>query len=201
MDKIENWNVAKQAIIKKEQEFFLEKLKQNFPLIFTYRIKGELYIKSRYTFLWNLIFFLKNHTETMYAQLIDLSLVDYSERKYRFEIFYNLLSLQYNNRITVTTSVMETINLKSIVSIFPNANWYEREGWDMFGVFFINHPDLRRMLTDYGFKGHPLRKDFPLTGYVEVRYDDFSKRLLYEKVSLTQEYRIFSLDNAWSFAN
>lgn len=187
----------KKTTVKQEHQKFLETLSENFPLIFYYRVKGEIYIKSKYMFLWNLICFLKIHTETLYEQLIDLSLVDYSERKYRFEIFYNLLSLRYNNRVVVTASFMEMVNLKSIVSLFPNANWYEREAWDMFGVFFVNHPDLRRMLTDYGFKGHPLRKDFPLTGFIEILYDDFSKRLLYEKVSLTQEYRVFSLENNW----
>ncbi len=188
----------KKDIVKQEHYKFLENLSENFPLIYIYRVKGELYLKSKANAVWNLIFFLKHHTETLYAQLIDLSLVDYPERKYRFEIFYNLLSLQYNNRVVVTSSVMETMYLQSIVSIFPNANWYEREAWDMFGVFFVNNSDFRRMLTDYGFKGHPLRKDFPLTGFIELRYDDFSKRLLYEKVSLTQEYRVFSLENNWS---
>ncbi len=192
------YNIKKKNKLK-TQELFLEKLKENFPLLLTYSIQGESYIKTTYGYVYNLIYFLKNHSETLYNQLIDLSFVDYPERKYRFEVFYNLLSLMYNNRIVVTASIMETFTLKSIVSIFPNANWYEREAWDMFGIYFLNHPDLRRMLTDYGFKGHPLRKDFPLTGYVEVRYDDFVKRLLYEKVSLAQEYRIFTLENSWSF--
>ncbi len=111
----------------KNQEFFLEKIKENFPLIFTYSIQGEMYIKTTYGQIFNLIYFLKNHSETLYKQLIDLSFVDYPERKYRFEIFYNLLSVLYNNRIVVTASLMETFTLKSIVSIFPNANWYERE--------------------------------------------------------------------------
>lgn len=184
---------------KKDQELLLIKLKQNLPLAWFYSVSGELYLKCKSIMVWQIIRFLQNHTETLYAQLIDISCVDYPERTYRFELFYNLLSFQYNNRIIVTTNVMEGGWVFALDNIFKNATWYEREVWDMFGVLFVNHPDHRRILTDYGFKGHPLRKDFPLTGYVEVRYDDFTKRLLYEKLSLSQEYRVFTLENAWSF--
>lgn len=188
-------------ILVNEQYNFVKTLTTYFPSILFYSVGGEFYIKVPHSQIWNILFFLKNHSQALFTQLIDISCVDYIERKYRFEVFYCLLSMTYNNRITVVCSLPEGISLDSVVSIFPCADWYERETWDMFGVFFKNHPDLRRILTDYGFKGHPLRKDFPMTGYVELRYDDFSKRILYEEVSLTQEYRIFTLDNSWSETN
>lgn len=202
-EKIMTKNLVRQGkeIFVNEQFKFLKTLTTYFPSILFYSVGGEFYIKVDPTQVWNLIFFLKNHSQSLYTQVIDISAIDSIERKNRFEVFYCLLSMTYNNRITVTTSIPEGVVLDSIVSIFPAANWYEREVWDMFGIFFKNHPDLRRILTDYGFKGHPLRKDFPMTGYVEVRYDDFSKRILYEEVSLTQEYRVFSLDNSWSDSN
>ena len=144
------------------------------------------------------MYFLKYHTKTLYKQLIDISVVDSIDKKFRFEVFFQFLSMSYNQRLTVTTSVLENIPLESLTKLYPSANWYEREAWDMFGIFFSNHPDLRRMLTDYGFKGHPLRKDFPLSGYVELKFDDFTKRIVYEKVSLAQEYRVFDLKNSWA---
>ena len=119
------------------------------------------------------------------------------KKKKRFEVSYHLLSILYNSRINVTTSVDEITPLDSVTSIFSSADWLEREVWDMFGIFFFNHNDLRRILTDYGFRGHPLRKDFPLTGYVEVRYDDIQKRVVTEKVSLSQDYRIFTFNSNW----
>lgn len=174
------------------------KLESFFPNILYYTINKEHYVKISYEYIHNLLFFLKHHTTFMFQQLIDISAVDYPERRYRFELFYNLLSLKYNNRITVTTAISEDVSVESVTSIYPAANWYERETWDMFGIFFKNHPDLRRILTDYGFKGHPLRKDFPMTGFIEIRYDDFNRRIVYETVSLAQEYRVFSLENNWS---
>lgn len=183
----------------KNQENILKKIKESFPPIFYYRVNEDIYLKTSVKYLWNLMFFLKWHTGTLYNQLIDLSFLDFFEKKYRFEVFYNVLSIVYNNRMTITAGVLETVPVESICMIYSNANWYERESWDMFGIFFLNHIDFRRMLTDYGFKGHPLRKDFPMTGYLELRYDDFLKRILYEKVSLTQEYRVFNLENNWSF--
>lgn len=124
--------------------------------------------------------------------------MDYPERKLRFEVVYILLSLYTAQRVIVSVSIAEGNSLPSTVQLYSSAGWYEREAWDRFGIFFRNHPDLRRRLTDYGFKGHPLRKDFPLTGYIEVRYDDFRKRILYEGVSLPQEYRVFNIENPWS---
>lgn len=183
-----------------EKEFF-KKITLYFPEILYFSVGKQNFIRTSIDQVWNLIYFLKQHTYGLFKQLVDLSFIDYPERKYRFELFYHLLSFHYNNRLTITTSFPEGVYLDSITNIFPGANWYERESWDMFGGFFRNHPDLRRMLTDYGFKGHPLRKDFPLTGYIEVRYDDFLKRILYEEVSLAQEYRIFSLENNWTEIN
>lgn len=176
---------------------FLKKITNYFPNALFFSTGSEFFLRISFEENWNILYFLKNFTYALFKQLIDLSFVDYPERKYRFELFYNLLSLRYNSRLTVVTAVSEDQYVDSVTSIYPAAGWYEREAWDMFGVFFRNHPDLRRMLTDYGFKGHPMRKDFPMTGYVEVRYDDFNKRIAYEEVSLAQEYRVFSLENNW----
>merc|ERR1712110_436013 len=141
--------------------------------------------------------FLKDHHNAQFANLVDITGVDMPTREYRFEIVYNLLSLRYNARIRVKTYTDEMTPLDSIDEVFKAANWYEREIWDMFGVFFANHPDLRRILTDYGFDGHPLRKDFPLSGYIEYRYDDEKKRVVQEPVELAQEFRKFDLTAPW----
>ncbi|RXN17287.1 NADH dehydrogenase [ubiquinone] iron-sulfur mitochondrial [Labeo rohita] len=141
--------------------------------------------------------FLKDHTNAQFNNMIDLTAVDVPTRQNRFEIVYNLLSLRYNSRIRVKTYTDELSPLDSSVPVHQAANWYEREIWDMFGVFFANHPDLRRILTDYGFEGHPFRKDFPLSGYVEVRYDDEVKRVVAEPVELAQEFRKFDLNSPW----
>lgn len=141
--------------------------------------------------------FLKSHINTQYQILIDITAVDYPSRSLRFELVYNLLSIQYNNRIRIKTSLDELTPVNSVTAIFCSAGWYEREVWDMFGIFFSNHPDLRRILTDYGFRGFPLRKDFPLSGYVEVRYDDSEKRVIAEPLELTQEFRYFDFASPW----
>jgi NADH-quinone oxidoreductase subunit C len=186
------------SVVRVRQLFpHFQRISRYFPSILFYAVGGEYVIKVPASQLSKLLFFLKHHSLALYRQLIDVSAVDYPERKFRFEVFYNLLSLTYNQRLTITVSVPEAMPLDSVASIYPSAGWFERETWDMYGVFFRNHPDLRRILTDYGFKGHPLRKDFPLTGYVEVRYDDYLKRILYEEVSLAQEFRIFTLENPW----
>jgi len=143
------------------------------------------------------ISFLKNHHNGQFTNLVDIAGMDVPTRKYRFEIIYNLLSLRYNSRIRVKTYTDELTPIDSLCEVFQAANWYERELWDMYGVFFTNHPDLRRILTDYGFQGHPLRKDFPLTGYYEVRYDDELQRIVQEPVELAQEYRKFDLAAPW----
>ncbi|KAM4845791.1 NADH dehydrogenase [ubiquinone] iron-sulfur protein 3, mitochondrial [Thomomys bottae] len=141
--------------------------------------------------------FLKDHTNAQFKSLSDLTAVDIPTRQNRFEIVYNLLSLRFNSRVRVKTYTDELTPLESSVSVYIASNWYEREIWDMFGVFFANHPDLRRILTDYGFEGHPFRKDFPLSGYVELRYDDEVKRVVAEPVELAQEFRKFDLNSPW----
>ncbi|XP_063235300.1 NADH dehydrogenase [ubiquinone] iron-sulfur protein 3, mitochondrial [Bacillus rossius redtenbacheri] len=141
--------------------------------------------------------FLKDHHTAQFANLVDIAGMDVPSRQYRFEIIYNLLSLRYNARIRVKTYTDELSPVDSVNDVFKAANWYEREIWDMYGVFFANHPDLRRILTDYGFEGHPFRKDFPLTGYVEVRYDDEKKRVVMEPLELAQEFRKFELSAPW----
>jgi NADH dehydrogenase (ubiquinone) Fe-S protein 3 len=135
--------------------------------------------------------FLRDHTATQFKQVQDICGVDYPSRSNRFEIVYNLLSVRYNARIRVKTYANEVTPVPSIVSLFSGANWFEREAYDMYGIFFTGHPDLRRILTDYGFEGYPLRKDFPLTGYVEVRYDEEKKRVVAEPLELTQAFRNF----------
>jgi len=143
---------------------------------------------------------LRDDSNCQFKMLIDVTAADYPEREERFEIVYNLLSLSHNQRIRVKASTDENTPVPSVVPLFSAAGWFEREVWDMFGVFFTDHPDLRRMLTDYGFEGHPLRKDFPLTGYVEVRYDEEQKRVVYEPVTLTQDFRSFDFMSPWEGA-
>ena len=141
--------------------------------------------------------FLRNDVQCQFAQLIDISGVDYPSRARRFDVVYHLLSPRQNQRIRVKAAVREDELVPSIVAEHPSANWFEREVFDMFGILFSGHPDLRRILTDYGFRGHPLRKDFPTTGYVEVRYDEEQKRVVYEKVKLTQDFRSFDFLSPW----
>ena len=141
--------------------------------------------------------FLRDDGSCQFKQLLDLCGVDYPERKKRFEVVYNLLSLSQNQRIRIKAAVAEEEPVPSVVDVFHSANWWEREAWDLYGIFFSSHPDLRRILTDYGFEGHPLRKDFPLTGFVELRYDEEQKRVVYEPVKLTQEFRSFDFMSPW----
>ena len=132
-----------------------------------------------------------------FQQLVDLCGVDYPDREERFEVVYHLLSMTRNVRIRVKVATDEHKPVPSVIGVYPNADWFEREAFDMYGMLFSDHPDLRRLLTDYGFQGHPLRKDFPMTGYVEVRYDDEQKRVVYEPVKLTQEFRNFDFQSPW----
>lgn len=141
--------------------------------------------------------FCRDHINTQYKMLVDLTAVDYPSRELRFAVVYNLCSHAYNCRLLVKTNIDEITPLESCTQIYSSASWWEREAWDMFGIFFSNHPDLRRLLTDYGFTGHPLRKDFPLSGYVEVRYDDSEKRVICEAVQLSQEFRVFDFSSPW----
>ncbi|MEM1379025.1 MAG: NADH-quinone oxidoreductase subunit C [Pseudomonadota bacterium] len=141
--------------------------------------------------------FLRDDTETRFTQLIELCGVDYPDRRKRFDVVYLLLSMENNLRIRVKVMVGEGDTIPSVCPVFPNADWYEREAFDMYGIVFEGHPDMRRILTDYGFEGYPLRKDFPLTGYTEVRWDDEQQRVVHEPVQLTQEYRDFDYLSPW----
>lgn len=173
-------------------------LKKLFPQTIGYIINGELIIKVPQNKIKKILNFLKNHTQSQYKVLSDICALDYPWKKNRFEIVYNILSIAYNSRITLSVSVDEKTSVDSITSIYSVAGWFEREIWDMFGVYFKGNSDLRRILTDYGFKGHPLRKDFPLTGFIEVRYINNEKRILAEEVSLAQDFRTFYFNNNWN---
>ncbi len=144
--------------------------------------------------------FLKTDRMCKFSTLIDITAVDYPSRGKRFEMVYHFLSMYQNHRIRVKFGVREEETVASIIDVYPASNWFEREVFDMFGILFTGHPDLRRILTDYGFRGHPLRKDFPTTGYTEVRYDEVEKRVIYEPVSLVQEYRQFDFLSPWEGA-
>jgi NADH-quinone oxidoreductase subunit C len=160
-------------------------------------IRGELILWVPREAIVPTLIFLRDDPRCLFKVLIDLTAVDFPDRPERFEIVYNFLSLKFNRRIRIKTTTDEETPVPSVVSVFSAAGWYERETWDMFGVFFSDNPDLRRILTDYGFDGHPLRKDFPLTGYVEVRYDEEQKRVVYEPVKLKQEFRSFDFMSPW----
>ena len=162
-----------------------------------YMISRELCINTNKDNLVKIVHFLKDHPNTNFDVLIDISAVDYPNKEKRFEIVYCFLSTIQNMRIKLKISLNEDESVNSIVSIFPSANWYEREIWDLFGLSFSEHPDLRRILTDYDFEGFPLRKDFPLTGFVQVRYDEEKKQVIQEKVKLDQEYRNFDNLSPW----
>jgi NADH/F420H2 dehydrogenase subunit C len=157
----------------------------------------EVVIKIAPTKLKNLLVFLKNHESCLFQLLIDITVIDYPQDQNRFTVVYNLCSVKYNCRIKILTTVDELTPLTSIADVFKAANWMEREVWDMYGIYFEFHPDLRRILTDYGFEGYPLRKDFPLTGFKEVRYDDSQKRVVIESVELSQEFRVYNFINPW----
>ena len=160
-------------------------------------INGQVVYRCELAKLLETLVLLKN-TETLnFSQLTDLTAVDYPDRLQRFELVYQLLSIENNKRVRIICSINDGQIVPSVTGIYKSAEWPEREVWDMYGLFFSDHPDLRRLLTDYGFEGHPLRKDFPLTGYVEVRYDDIEKRVAYQPVQLTQEYRDFDFLSPW----
>jgi len=160
-------------------------------------ICDELVISARAGTIIKLLTFLRDDSNCQFRQLVDLCGVDYPDRDIRFEVVYNLLSLTLNQRIRVKITVADGVPVPSVTGVFSGAGWYERETWDLYGIYFSDHPDLRRLLTDYGFEGHPLRKDFPLTGRVEMRYDQAQKRIVYDSVNLTQEYRRFDFMSPW----
>ncbi|MQQ07567.1 NADH-quinone oxidoreductase subunit C [Epibacterium sp. SM1979] len=160
----------------------------------------ELNINVKPTNIVGLVEFLLSDPACKFSTLVDITAVDYPERAKRFDVVYHFLSMYQNQRIRLRVSLREDEMIPSIVNVHPSANWFEREVFDMFGILFTGHPDLRRLLTDYGFRGHPLRKDFPTTGYTEVRYDEAQKRVVYEPVKLVQEYRQFDFMSPWEGA-
>ncbi|HYD16061.1 MAG TPA: NADH-quinone oxidoreductase subunit C [Hyphomicrobium sp.] len=162
---------------------------------------GELTLTTDVASLVQVLTFLRDDRDCQFVVLIDICGVDWPARAARFDVVYHLLSPRLNQRVRVKLHTDEDTPVPSVIDVFPAANWYEREAYDMYGILFSGHPDLRRLLTDYGFQGYPLRKDFPLTGYVEVRYDDEAKRVVYEPVKLVQEFRSFDFESPWEGAN
>ena len=181
--------------IKDIKEIISKELSFNFDFFANDKYLG-LFINNK-SDVFSIIKYLKDNKKLLFNQLIDITAIDYPSRNLRFEVIYLLISLTLNQRILIKTSINENDNLESITSIHKAANWYERECYDLFGIKFFNHPDLRRIMTDYNFEGHPLRKDFPLTGHNEVRYDDLEKKVVYENVKLSQEYRNFDYSSPW----
>jgi NADH-quinone oxidoreductase subunit C len=158
---------------------------------------GELTVVARGEDIVEVVRFLRDDPQCLYISLIDICGADYPGREKRFDVVYHFLSPRHNRRIRVKVEADDVTPVPSIIELFPGANWFEREAYDLYGVLFSGHPDLRRILTDYGFEGHPMRKDFPLTGYVEVRYDDAQGRVVYEPVKLPQEFRNFDFLSPW----
>jgi NADH-quinone oxidoreductase subunit C len=158
---------------------------------------GELTLRANAVDIVKVAKFLRDDERCLFWCIIDVTAVDWPARERRFDVVYHFLSPKLNQRIRVKVEVDEHTAVPSIIDVFPGANWLERETYDLYGIMFAGHPDLRRLLTDYGFEGHPLRKDFPLTGFVEVRYDDEQKRVIYEPVQLTQEFRTFDFLSPW----
>ncbi len=177
----------------------LNYLEQTYPshILKAELVNGEMVLHGDRAHIVALLEFLRDNPQVLCKQLVDIAGVDYPEREQRFEVVYQLLSLKHNFRLRVKVATDEMSPVPSVVSVFSSAGWYEREAWDMYGILFDGNPDLRRILTDYGFDGHPQRKDFPLTGYVELRYDDEQKRVVYEPVKLNQAYRSFDFSSPW----
>jgi NADH-quinone oxidoreductase subunit C len=163
--------------------------------------RAELTVVVRASAIVRVLSYLRDEPNCQFRMLIDLCGVDFPEREARFEVVYHLLSLKHNQRIRVKVATDEATPVPSVTGVFSAAEWYEREAWDMYGIYFSEHPDLRRLLTDYGFEGHPLRKDFPQTGYVEMRYDDGQQRVVYEPVALRQDWRSFDFLSPWEGAS
>jgi NADH-quinone oxidoreductase subunit C len=186
-----------QALIELS-EYIAEKQEQ--AVLRTEVAKGELCVHAQAAHIVKLLSFLRDDPQCLFKVLIDICGVDYPERAQRFEVVYQLLSLHHNQRMRVKIDADDEFPVPSVTSVYNAANWFERETWDMYGVMFSDHPDLRRLLTDYGFEGHPLRKDFPLTGFVEVKYDEEQKRVLYQPVNLAQEFRTFDFMSPWEGA-
>ena len=176
-------------------------LRQADAVIASAMARGELTVTVAPATIPDFVGYLKTDPNCRFTTLIDITAVDWPERERRFDMVYHFLSMHLNHRIRVKAEVREDELVPSITEIHPSANWYEREVFDMYGILFSGHPDLRRILTDYGFQGFPLRKDFPTTGYVELRYSEEAKRVVYEPVKLTQEYRLFDFMSPWEGAD
>ncbi len=190
--------MSSDAVLKNLGEHIIGKIGDD---IIDYKVAyNELTLNARGDKIVRILGFLRDDTSCSFVQLMDVCGVDYPERAERFDVVYHLLSLKHNHRIRVKIKTDEETTVPSVVDVYPSANWYERETWDMYGIMFDGHPDLRRLLSDYGFQGHPLRKDFPLTGYVEVRYSEEEKRVIYEPVKLAQEFRTFDFMSPWEGA-
>ena len=181
-------------------EQLAEGIKAEFPTAEASLAFGELTLTAPSQDIVRVIGYLRDDPQCQFTILIDICGVDYPSRPRRFDVVYHLLSIAKNRRIRVKVETEEAVPVPSVVSVHPAANWFEREAFDMYGILFTDHPDLRRILTDYGFTGYPLRKDFPLTGYVEVRWDDEQKRVVYEPVRLVQEFRDFDFLSPWEGA-
>ena len=162
--------------------------------------RDELSVDVQAAAIRRILSWLRDEPSALFQELVDLCGVDYPDRPQRFDVVYHLLSMKHNQRVRVRLATDEDTPVPSVTGVFPTAGWFEREAWDMYGVLFAEHDDLRRLLTDYGFEGHPLRKDFPLTGYVEVRYDEEQKRVVYEPVELKQDWRTFDFLSPWEGA-
>ena len=175
----------------------LNKLQKIVPIIASFKYQDEVSIIVSHKNIYFSSICLKKHINYQYTLLSCISGVDYINSKYRFGVVYDLLSITYNSRVRLKVFVDEITYIDSLCDVFVNANWWEREVWDMYGIYFNKHPDLRRILTDYGFEGYPLRKDFPLSGYVETRYDQNKKRVVLESIELTQEFRVFTFETPW----
>ena len=164
-------------------------------------VHGELTLHAEAASIVEVMTFLREDAECAFLSFIDVCGADYPEREKRFDVVYHLMSPKFVRRVRIKVQADETTAVPSITGVFPGANWFEREAYDMYGIIFTDHPDLRRLLTDYGFQGYPLRKDFPMTGFVEVRYDDQEKRVVYEPVKLNQEFRNFDFLSPWEGTN
>ena len=175
----------------------LEELKKIEELTNIKESKYLIYLEANKENIYSILKKLKETNIFLFDQLLDITAVDYPSREFRFDIIYIIQTLKNNKKIILKTPLKESETIESITSIHKVANWYERECYDLFGIEFLNHPDLRRIMTDYNFEGHPLRKDFPLTGHTEVRYDDLEKKVIYEPVKLSQEFRDFDSESPW----
>lgn len=176
---------------------YLTLIKNILPVKKIHKYKNEICLFVDHKDILFTLFFLKKFCLSQFSVLTSITAVDYTKKRHRFELIYSLLSIRFNNRLNIKVCLNELINISSCESIYSTANWFECEVFDMYGIFFFNHSNLKRILTDYGFEGYPLRKDFPLSGYVEVKYDEKNKKVVNEYLELTQEYRVFDFQTPW----